>query len=67
MMTSSVGNIFRVTGLLWGDSTGHRWIPLTKAMQWREALIFLSAHDQTVEQVTETQAIWDAMTLMTSM
>ena len=22
---------FRVTGLLWGESTGHRWIPLTKA------------------------------------
>ena len=25
------GNIFRVTGLLWGEFTGHRWIPLTKA------------------------------------
>ena len=24
-------NIFRVTGPLWGESTGHRWIPLTKA------------------------------------
>ena len=24
-------NIFRVTGLLWGESTGHRFIPLTKA------------------------------------
>ena len=23
-------NIFRVTGPLWGESTGHRWIPLTK-------------------------------------
>ena len=21
---------FRVTGRLWGESTGHRWIPLTK-------------------------------------
>ena len=30
-MTSSDGNIFRVTGLLWGESTGHRWISLTKA------------------------------------
>ena len=27
MMTSSNGNIFRVTGPLWGESTGHRWIP----------------------------------------
>ena len=32
MMTSSNSNIFRVTGLLWGESTGHRWIPLTKAV-----------------------------------
>ena len=31
MMTSSNGNIFRVAGLLWGEFTGHRWIPLTKA------------------------------------
>ena len=31
MMTSSNGNIFRVTGLLLGEFTGHRWIPLTKA------------------------------------
>ena len=30
-MTSSNGNIFRVTGPLWGESTGDRWIPLTKA------------------------------------
>ena len=31
MMTSSNGNIFRVTGPLWGEFTGHRSIPLTKA------------------------------------
>ena len=29
MMTSSNGNIFRVTVPLWGESTGDRWIPLT--------------------------------------
>ena len=28
MMTSSNGNIFRVTGFLCGEYTGHRWIPL---------------------------------------
>ena len=27
IMTSSNGNIFRVTGPLWGESTGHRWFP----------------------------------------
>ena len=31
MMTSSNGNIFRVTGPLCGELTGHRWILLTKA------------------------------------
>ena len=31
MMTSSNGNIFRVTGLLCGKFTGHRWIPHIKA------------------------------------
>ena len=30
-MPSSNGNIFRETGHLWGETTGHRWIPLTKA------------------------------------
>ena len=30
-MTSSNGNIFRVTGPLCGEVTGHRWIPRTKA------------------------------------
>ena len=31
MMTSSNGNIFRVTGPLCGEFTGHWWIPRTKA------------------------------------
>ena len=31
MMTSSNENIFRVTGHLCGEFTGHRWIPHTKA------------------------------------
>ena len=30
MMTSSNGNIFRVTGHLCGEFTDHRWIPLTQ-------------------------------------
>ena len=30
-MTSSNGNIFRVTGHFCGEFTGHRWIPCTKA------------------------------------
>ena len=27
MMTSSNGNIFRITGILGWECTGHRWIP----------------------------------------
>ena len=33
MMTSSNGKKFRVTGHLWGDFTGHRWIPRTKVSE----------------------------------
>ena len=36
MMTSSNENIFRVTGPVCGEFTGHRWIP----RQWRGAFIF---------------------------
>ena len=36
---SSNGSIFRVSGPLCGEFTGHRWIPLTKG-QWRGALMF---------------------------
>ena len=39
MMTSSNGNIVRVTGPLCGEFTGHRWIPGVKG-QWRRALMF---------------------------
>ena len=31
MMTSCHGNTFRVTDTLYGESTGHQWIPLTKS------------------------------------
>ena len=30
-MTRSNGDVFHVTGHLWEDANGHRWIPLTKA------------------------------------
>ena len=38
MMASSNWNIFLVTGPLWGESTGHRWIP--PKGHWRGALMF---------------------------
>ena len=39
MMMSSNGNIFHITGPLWGESTSHWWTPLTKG-QWHGALMF---------------------------
>ena len=62
-MTSSNGNIFRVTGPLWGDTTGYRWIPLTKTSE-AEFLCFLwSALEQTIEQIIGTPVIWDVIAL----
>ena len=68
MMTSSDGNIFRVTGPLWWEFTGHRWIPLTKASDMELWYFLWSAPEQTVEQTMETPVIWDAISLiMTSL
>ena len=40
IMTSSNGNIFRVTGHLCGKFTGHRWIPLTIRSVTRRFYVF---------------------------
>ena len=60
-MTSSNEYIFRFTGLLWGESTGHRWIPLTKASDAELWCFLWSAPEQTVKQTIETPVIWDAI------
>ena len=62
MMTSSNGNIFRVTGPLWGESTGHRFIPITKASR-AEFWCFLWS-EQRFEQTIEKPVIWDAIALI---
>ena len=60
MMTSSDWNIFRVTGPLWGESTGDQWIPLTKASD-AELLCFLwSAPEHMGEQTIKRPVIWNA-------
>ena len=60
MMTSSNGNIFRVTGHLCGD----RWIPLTKPSDAQLWCFLWSAPQQTVEQTMETSVIRDAIALI---
>ena len=46
----SNGNIFRVTGPLWGEFTGHRWIPLKKASDAELWYFLWSAPEQTVSK-----------------
>ena len=68
MMTSSNENIFRVTGPSWGESTGHRWIPFTKASDAAFWCFLWSAPEQTVEQAIQMPVIWDAtFAIMTSL
>ena len=68
MVASSNGSIFRVTGPLWGESTGHRWIPLTKASDAELWCFLWIAPEQTAEQTIETPVIWDAIVrIMTSL
>ena len=59
MMTSSNGNIFRLTSPLCGEITGHRWIPLTKASDTKLRCFLWSAPEPTAEQTMETPVIWD--------
>ena len=68
MMTSSNGNIFRVTGPLWGEFTGHREFP-SQTPVTRDFDVFLWwAPEQTVEQTSETPVICDDIALiMTSL
>ena len=64
LMTSSNQDIFRITGSLWGESTGHQWIPLTQASDSELWCFLLSAPEQMVEQTIETPLIWDAIALI---
>ena len=64
MKTSSNGNIFRVTVLLWRKFAGHRWIFLIKANDVELWCTLWYAPDQTVEQTIEKPVILDAVALI---
>ena len=51
------------TGHWWGESTGYRWIPFTKASS-ADLWCFLCTHEQSVEQTMELLVIWNAMSVM---
>ena len=63
-MTSSNGNILRVTGPLWGECTGHQWFPLPKASDAGLWCFLWYVPEQTVEQAIETTLILDAIVLI---
>ena len=50
MMTSSNGNIFRVTGPLCGEFTGDRWIPRTKASDAELWCLFDLRHNKVLSK-----------------
>ena len=59
MMTSQHGKAFWITGLLWGESTGHLWISLTKDQKYRRFKLYALKSAQTiVEQPVELPVIW---------
>ena len=63
MMTSSNGNIFRVTGLLCKEFTGYRWIPHTNDSDAQLWYCIWSAPEWTVELTIVKLMILDAITL----
>ena len=68
IMMSSNGNIFRVTGPLWGESTGYQRITLSKTSGAGLWCFIWSTPEQTAEQTMETPLVWDAIALiMTSL
>ena len=64
MMTLSNGNIFCVTGPLWGGSTGHRWIPLTKASDAELGSFLWSVPEQKIDETIKTPVIWHTISLI---
>ena len=54
----------RVTCPFWGESTGHRWINLAKAIDAELWYFLWSVPEQTGEQTVETPVIWDAIVVI---
>ena len=68
MMTWSNRNIFRVTGLLWWESAGRRWIPLTKTSDADLWCFLWFVPEQTAGKTIETLGIQYTIALiMTSL
>ena len=59
-MTSWHGEISNITGSLWGETTGPRWIPLTKD-QYADFGVLFGWLGQAVERMIDRMKIWDAI------
>ena len=49
---------------LWGESTGHRWLPSQRPVTRSFDVFFDMRFEQTVEQTLETPVIWDVISLI---
>ena len=66
-MTSSKGNIFRVTGTLCGEFTGHRWIQRTKVSDASFDIFFnLRPNKRHYELPMEKKVPWNGAVSMRS-
>ena len=54
----------RITGPLWGESTGHQWFSPKAANNAELWNFFLSWAWQAVKQTVEVPVVWNSMTLM---
>ena len=61
---SANGNIFRVTGPMWGESTDRWSIPLTKVSNVEHWWFLSCAPEHTADQTADLLVIWDAMALL---
>ena len=57
-------DLFHATDPLCGESTGHRWIPLTKASDAELWCFLWSTPEQTVKQAIEMLVICDTTALI---
>ena len=63
MVTSTLWNIFRIAGPLWGECTCQQWIPPTKGSVLPNFAVYFYIK-QTVQQRVELMVTWNVMTPM---